>query len=140
MEDLVNKVLGNLDANDHIIEVDSVDAVVSVDGPKVERIAENLLVNALKHTPPSSHIWVRVRLENDGVLLTVEDDGAGVPDEFKPYVFDAFRRGDGASSPGSGIGLSLVRSFAELHGGRAWIEDRHGGGSSFKVFLPSDPE
>jgi signal transduction histidine kinase len=50
-------------------------------------------------------------------------------------VFEAFRKGK-VDSPGSGIGLSLVARFAELHGGRAWVQDRPGGGASFRVFLP----
>jgi signal transduction histidine kinase len=111
--------------------------VVSVDAPKVERMLENLLSNAARHTPPGARIWLRVRPEAGGVLLLVEDEGPGIPDDLKESVFEAFRRGPTASGPGSGIGLSLVARFAELHGGRAWVEDRPGGGASFRVFLPS---
>lgn len=69
------------------------------------------------------------------MLLTVEDEGRGVPDDLKPVVFEPFRHG-GGSSAGAGIGLSLVARFAELHGGRAWVEDRPGGGARFRVLLP----
>jgi signal transduction histidine kinase len=53
-------------------------------------------------------------------------------------IFEPFRQGDGpkSHSPGVGVGLSLVARFAELHGGRAWVEDRPGGGASFRVLLP----
>jgi signal transduction histidine kinase len=73
-----------------------------------------------------------------GVEIVVEDRGPGILDEIKCTVFEAFRQGpEGVSSSmGMGIGLSLVARFAELHGGRAWVEDRPGGGSSFKVYLP----
>jgi signal transduction histidine kinase len=76
--------------------------------------------------------------EEDGVLIVVEDAGPGVPDDLKQAVFEPFRQGDGGPnpSPGVGVGLSLVSRFAELHGGRAWVEDRPGGGASFRVFLP----
>ena len=72
------------------------------------------------------------------VLLTVEDEGPGVADEVKDEIFEPFRRGPlGESGPaGSGIGLSLVASFAQMHGGRAWVEDRPGGGALFRVLLP----
>ncbi|MGZ4114395.1 MAG: sensor histidine kinase, partial [Actinomycetota bacterium] len=97
---------------------------------------ENLLTNAARHTPPTAHVWVRARREAEGVTIVVEDDGPGVPDEVKTEIFEAFHRGRAARDlPGSGIGLSLVSRFAELHGGRAWVEDRPGGGASFRVYL-----
>jgi signal transduction histidine kinase len=76
--------------------------------------------------------------DDRGVSIVVEDAGPGVADELKQAVFEPFRRGDGTPnpSPGVGVGLSLVARFAELHGGRAWVEDRPGGGASFHVFLP----
>jgi PAS domain S-box-containing protein len=112
--------------------------VVSVDAPKVERIVENLLANAARHTPPDTTIWVRVSSEQSGVVICVEDDGPGVNEELRESIFEPFRQGPNAPShsPGVGIGLSLVVKFAELHGGRAWVDDRPGGGASFKVFLP----
>jgi PAS domain S-box-containing protein len=121
------------------IDVKTSAVVLDVDGPKVERIVENLLVNAAKHTPPGTPVRLEVRGRDDGVLIVVEDRGGGVPDDLKEAVFRPFERGTGGLShaPGTGIGLSLVARFAELHGGRAWIEDRPGGGSSFRVFLPA---
>ena len=112
---------------------------VVADGAKVERIVENLLVNAARHTPEGSRIWLRVEQEDDGLLIAVEDDGPGVPDDIKASVFEPFRQGPQTNQhhPGTGIGLSLVADFAKLHGGRAWVEDRAGGGASFKVFLPT---
>ena len=98
-------------------------------------MVDNLLVNASRHTPEGSRLWVRVLPEDGGVLVAVEDEGPGVPDEIKQDIFEPFRKGDPGSA-GSGIGLSLVSRFAELHGGRAWVQDRPGGGSSFRVFLP----
>jgi signal transduction histidine kinase len=109
--------------------------VVPADAPKLERMVENLVVNAVRHTPDDARVTVRVRSEDGGALICVDDDGPGVPDDLKAAVFEPFRKAD-ARSPGSGIGLSLVGRFAELHAGRAWVQDRPGGGSSFRIFLP----
>jgi signal transduction histidine kinase len=115
--------------------------IMAVDSAKLERIVENLLANTARHAPPDATVWVSVRPEADGMLLVVEDDGPGVPTDMREAVFDPFRQGsDMAShSPGVGVGLTLVRRFAELHGGRAWVEERGGGGASFRVWLPSAP-
>ena len=119
------------------VEVAAGEIVANVDAAKVERIVENLLANATRHTPAGSRIWVRTLAEEDGVLIVVEDEGTGVPDELKEAIFEPFRQGPGpaSTSPGVGVGLSLVARFAELHGGRAWVEDRPGGGASFHVLL-----
>jgi PAS domain S-box-containing protein len=115
--------------------------VVEADGPKVERIVENLLVNAARHTTEDRRIWLRVEPADDGVVIAVEDDGPGVPEDMRDAIFEPFRQGATATphAPGTGIGLSLVSRFAELHGGRAWVEEREGGGASFRVFLPATP-
>ena len=113
--------------------------VVPVDPPKIERIVENLLVNAAKHTPPGTPVHVSVTATPEGVLIAVEDEGGGVPDDLKEKIFEEFRQGTDApqASPGVGVGLTLVRRFAEMHHGRAWVEEREGGGASFRVFLPA---
>lgn len=109
-----------------------------VDVSKVERIVENLLANAARHAPASSTIWVRVVAAPGGVEIVVEDEGDGVPRELRDVVFEPFRQGPEAPkhSPGVGIGLALVQRFAALQGGRAWVQEREGGGASFHVFLP----
>jgi signal transduction histidine kinase len=120
-----------------LVHLEASRVIASVDGPKVERIVENLLANAAKYTPEESPIWVRVEAASPGVLLVVEDCGPGIPPELRERIFEPFRQGPNAQAnrPGVGIGLSLVSSFAEIHGGRAWIEDRPAGGSSFHVLL-----
>jgi PAS domain S-box-containing protein len=120
-----------------VIELEPV--VQAVDVAKVERIIENLLANAVRHTPATSTIWIRVEADAAGVLIAVEDDGPGVPEDLREAVFEPFRQGPDAPqhSPGVGVGLTLVRRFAELQGGRAWVQEREGGGASFRVSLPA---
>ncbi|MFL5767711.1 MAG: sensor histidine kinase [Actinomycetota bacterium] len=123
----------------HPARVESERVVLSVDRGKVERIIENLLVNAAKYTPTASPVCIRVNAVDGGAVISVEDEGPGVPDELKETIFQPFRQAEKGSA-GAGIGLSLVAKFAELHGGRAWVEDRPGGGASFRIFLAAPEE
>ena len=119
----------------HPVRVEGDHTLVDVDGGKVERIVENLLGNAGRHTPPGTPIHVDVQSRPNGVVVMVEDEGPGVPDPMKDPIFEPFQQGEN-SRGGVGIGLSLVRRFAELHGGTAHVEDRPGGGARFVVVLP----
>ena len=127
---------------DHTVIVDAPTLEVAVDAPKVERIVENLLVNAARHTAPGTTIWVRVGAHPGAALLVVEDDGPGVPSDARERIFQPFQHGHTHSShaPSTGIGLALVAQFAALQGGRAWVQDRPGGGASFRVLLPRTPQ
>jgi signal transduction histidine kinase len=121
---------------DHPVDVSADEVLADVDRAKVERVLENLLVNAGRHTPAGTPIHVRMIASSDGVVLEVEDEGPGVPEALRDVVFDPFRQGAGAGGRGVGIGLSLVRRFAQLHGGDAEVADRPGGGARFVVTLP----
>ncbi|MGI8521354.1 MAG: sensor histidine kinase [Actinomycetota bacterium] len=138
---LVRRVVQETPVGDRQVHVDLAPGIVKVDAPKVERIVENLVANAAKYTPEDSSISVRTETGNGGVTIIVEDSGPGVPDELKRSIFGAFERGaaEKLHSPGVGIGLSLVSRFADMHGGRAWVQDRLPQGASFRVFLPAAP-
>jgi PAS domain S-box-containing protein len=121
------------------VEIVSERCMANVDTTKVERMVENLLTNAARHTPKGTRIRLRLWRDEAGTTIAVEDEGPGVPDDLKEAIFEPFRRGPDPLQPGSGIGLSLVSQFAQLPGGRAWVEDREGGGASFRIFLPDHP-
>jgi len=123
---------------DHPVRVRADAVLVDVDPGKVERVIENLLVNAARHTPAGTAVLVDVVAEPEGISLSVEDDGPGVPDELKPVLFEPFRQGESSSGRGMGIGLSLVQRFAELHGGDAHVEDGQNRGARFVVSLPGE--
>jgi signal transduction histidine kinase len=123
---------------DHPVRVRADAVMAEVDPSKVERVVENLLVNAARHTPSGTAVLVDISARPDGVELVVEDDGPGVPDELKTLLFEPFRQGETSSGGGMGIGLSLVQRFAELHGGSARIDDAEGGGARFVITLPGE--
>jgi PAS domain S-box-containing protein len=122
------------------LQLDSSPVQVRADPTMVERIVENLLTNALKHTPEDARIWVRVEHTDEGALISVEDDGPGVAPEDRDRIFEPFAQGANPGPGGAGIGLALVARFAELHDGRAWVQERAGGGASFRVLLAFEPE
>ena len=125
------------------LHVDTAPLEIWADAAMVERIVENLLRNAVKHTPGDARIWVRVERADDAALLIVEDDGPGVPADTREAIFEPFSQGASpARAAGLGVGLAVVARFAALHDGRAWVEEREGGGASFRVSLairPSGP-
>jgi PAS domain S-box-containing protein len=122
----------------HPVNVELAPVQVTVDSAKIERIVENLLANAARHTAPGTPIWVKLEQRDRGALLCVDDAGPGVPAEQREAIFQPFQRGPSltAYGAGSGVGLALVAQFAGLHDGRVWVEDRAGGGASFRVMLP----
>ena len=125
------------------IDIEAEPIQAFIDGPKVERIVENLLLNTTRHTPPGTRVWVKALARGADLELIVEDAGPGVPAELAGTIFEAFRRAGGPGPAptmshhrGVGIGLSLVARFAALHGGHAWVDERWGGGAAFHVLLP----
>ncbi len=116
------------------------DIHVSADGGTVDgntvllsRLVENLLTNALLHTPPTADVWIQVRSGDGVVSLVVEDSGPGVPVDLKVGL-SLTTDPDGRPAPGSG--LLLIERITRLHGGRFRVGDRPGGGARFIVELP----
>lgn len=146
--DLAEVVRNALDAmrraertNEHRVELDAREAWVEADEPRIEQIVSNLVGNALKYTPKGGRIRVRVRREGAEARFEVEDEGVGMSPELLERVFDLFVQGERSldrRAGGLGIGLTLVRRLAELHGGSASAASEGAGrGSRFTVRLPA---
>jgi K+-sensing histidine kinase KdpD len=138
---LVSRVVAESDLTaERTIEVDASRVEADVDPVKVERIVEDLLANADRHAPGDSPIRISAAAEGDDVVIAVDDEGPAVPEEYRERIFEPFRRGPEGREHTLDVGvrLALVARFAELHGGRAWVQDREGGGASFRVSLPVD--
>lgn len=136
--ELVERIVADCPLDGRELHVSVHPIFAEVDHAKLERIVENLVVNAVKHTPEGSSIDVSLETRGRDLLLVVGDHGPGIPDEYKEVIFETFNRGPNilALTPGAGIGLALVARFAAVHGGRSWVEDTPGGGASFHVLLP----
>lgn len=119
------------------VEVDDAGAPAEfqLDGMRVEQALVNLLRNALQVSPPGTAVRIEVTQEAGGLLYVVSDRGAGVPKELRERIFEPFVSG---RTQGTGLGLAVVRRVAELHGGRAEVADRAGGGSEFSLWLPAE--
>lgn len=111
-----------------------------VDAPKIERIVDNLVHNAVRHAGAGATVWVRLTEEEGEVVLVVEDDGPGIDAALRDRLFEPFEQGSMAAhdaKPGTGIGLSLVRQFVELHQGTVTVDDGQQGGARFEVRMPT---
>ena len=115
------------------------DLVVEADERRLKQVMFNLLSNAVKFTPEGGRISIRACCQSDTVLISVADTGVGIPREEQEKIFGTFYQVDSTltkTKQGTGLGLSLVRSIAELHSGRAWVESAPGEGSEFLFELP----
>ncbi len=105
------------------------------DARQLEQVVVNVLANAYHHTPHGTRIVVSGRSTDGEVLLSVSDDGPGIPPEEAEAIFRRFHRLPSGAS-GSGLGLAIARGIVEIHGSRIWVESRPGGGATFYVALP----
>jgi two-component system, OmpR family, sensor kinase len=127
-------------AEDHELSIDAQPAVVPGVKDDLHRLTLNLIENAARHTPPGTHIRASTAIDNGTAVLTVEDDGPGIPPELGSRVFDRFVRGTHTRGRGSGLGLAIVRAVAESHGGTVTLERPAGGaGARFVITIPRRP-
>ena len=111
--------------------------LVRVDAALIEQMLVNLIENAIKYTPPETRIALRADRRDDALVISVEDNGPGLPDGDPEQLFAKFYRG-ASESPvtGVGLGLAICRAIVHLHGGKIWAERRPEGGAAFRFTLP----
>jgi len=97
-------------------------------------VLENLVANALRHTPPGGSITIQLSDDDDGIALAVSDTGPGIPPDQLSSVFDRYTRS--ADSGGSGLGLAIAKSLVDLHGGSIQAENTRGRGATIRLLLP----
>jgi signal transduction histidine kinase/DNA-binding response OmpR family regulator len=111
--------------------------MVCADAEKMERIYFNLLSNAIKYSRDGGHIVVTSKMQDSQMMmLSVADDGIGIPKDKVQHVFDRFYQARNSNVGGTGIGLALVKAFAELHHGKVTVDSEEGRGTTFTVVMP----
>ncbi|MBU3180210.1 sensor histidine kinase [Clostridium psychrophilum] len=123
-----------------IFDTDTEEKIIACDTEKIERIVLNLLSNAIKFSDEGDEIIVDIKDKNEFVDISVKDNGIGIEKEHLDMIFDRFKQVDKSLSrntEGTGVGLNLVKSIVELHGGSIYVESEFGKGSKFTVKLPS---
>jgi signal transduction histidine kinase len=142
IENIVSSVSEYVKAKDLniVFDTDVEEKVIAVDASKIERVMLNLISNAIKFSDPGSTIYVNVEDKGDFVQISVKDSGVGIDEEHLNSIFERFHQVDGSlarNSEGSGIGLFLVKSIIDLHGGKISVESEVNKGSTFKIELPA---
>ena len=143
MGDVIDEALKHVDRNavQHEISVHEADDIllVDMDARLIMQVLINLINNAVKNTPTGSHISIESRQAGTDAVVTVRDDGPGIPDEMKPHVFEMFYTGQNKVADGRrglGLGLALCKAIVESHGGRIALTDNAPRGCCFTVSLP----
>lgn len=141
LEDVVGAALqtSSLALSQHHVEIELADnlPLLSMDAVLMERVLCNILENAAKYAPANTEIQLTAIVSGSQVVITVADQGPGLPAGMAHRIFEKFTRGDDESSvPGVGLGLAIVRAIMEAHGGQVSAENRPTGGAIFHLQLP----
>ncbi|MBF7102012.1 cell wall metabolism sensor histidine kinase WalK [Pediococcus pentosaceus] len=118
------------------------DIWVEVDTDKIQQVLDNIMNNAIKYSPDGGIITCRLLETHNHVIMSITDQGLGIPKDSISHIFDRFYRVDKARSRaqgGTGLGLAISKEVIQLHGGRIWVESREGEGSTFYISLPYEP-
>ncbi|WP_164730614.1 sensor histidine kinase [Pelagibacterium montanilacus] len=130
---------GPEDAVDVVVEIEDDLPVFVADGTRIVQVLYNLLSNAARYSDPGSKVRLTVSARGERVVFTVEDEGAGIPEDMRGAVFQRFEgQTVEGRQRGAGLGLAIVKTFVNLHGGTVRIESREPRGTRVTVILPAD--
>lgn len=119
------------------IEVEPSDVTVTADGEKLQRLLSNLVSNSIKFSPNGGKVTMSANQDHDNVVISVADEGSGIPADKLEAVFERFLQTDRSNQKsGSGLGLAICKAIADVHGGKIWVESENGKGSIFSVSMP----
>lgn len=116
---------------------------MEIDTDKMTQVVDNILNNAIKYSPDGGKITVRMKTTEDQMILSISDQGLGIPKQDLPRIFDRFYRVDRARSRaqgGTGLGLSIAKEIIKQHKGFIWAKSEYGKGSTFTIVLPYDKD
>ena len=137
----LHRIRGLLDGRPMRLDVSPCLLSIRMEASQMERVLANLIQNAVKYSPAGTTISVSAHMTNNAELeFTVEDEGPGIPAEYRERIFDPFfrmRTAQQSELSGHGLGLAICKSIVLAHGGRIQVRDRPGGGACFSVFLPA---
>jgi signal transduction histidine kinase len=122
-----------------IFDTEVEEKIVCCDPEKIERIVLNLLSNAIKYTEIGGNVQVNLYVKDEDLIISVKDDGIGIPEDMIEKIFDTFTQVDSSLrryAEGSGIGLAIVRSLVKIHGGDIKVISKLGEGSEFIIKFP----
>lgn len=138
----LSQLFGNMAAERNIrlsVIVPAGISPIKGDFRRLHRVFANLLKNALLYTPPGGSVRIRVKDNVSHVVCEIRDSGIGMKNHELPHIFTPFYRSRNvAETPGSGLGLVIVKDIVEASGGKVWVESEYGRGSSFFVQFPKD--
>jgi two-component system sensor histidine kinase KdpD len=135
LDDLVRDAVHDLPGNDRV-DVVGEGPLVNVDPVQIQRVIANLVENALKFSPSSAHVHVRITATRQEAIVRIVDQGPGLAANELERVFEPFYRSGSDQRSGAGLGLAIARGFAAANGGRVWAESRPGQGATFALALP----
>ena len=116
---------------------------IEIDTDKMTQVIDNILNNAIKYSPDGGKITVTMKTTDDQMILSISDQGLGIPKQDLPRIFDRFYRVDRARSRaqgGTGLGLSIAKEIIKQHNGFIWAKSEYGKGSTFTIVLPYDKD
>ncbi|MHB1339200.1 MAG: sensor histidine kinase, partial [Bellilinea sp.] len=135
-------IRAQLHHQDQVFQIEMPDTLrpIHADPGRLAQVLENLVNNAIKYAP-GSPVIIRISVVPDGITLEVIDKGTGIPEKYQSKIFDRFFRIPDQISVahGSGLGLFICKQIVQAHGGKLQLTSRVGEGSSFRIFLPTQP-